>query len=342
MLARSTHPKSLRAPSRHPGRVPTNPVGRPMNVSVAIATYNRAGEVERTLATLGRLDTAGCPEYEVLVVDNNSTDATAEVVGRMAPLFAGRLRYVREPRQGLSHARNRAIDEARFEVVAYLDDDVDVDPGWLANLCAAYAGGDVAGVGGRAYLVYPGRRPRWLGESVEGLLTKVELGPRRRPAGVDELYGVNLSFRKDWLRRAGGFRTDVGRIGGTLFGGEDDDMIGRVVALGGVMLYEPLAVVGHRVPPGRLSRKWFWKRCYWGGRSDPRVWPDRRVTGYELLRTTWHIGRMGWRAGWAGLRHGPGSAACFRQVLDVAIRAGIWAGLRRDLRPRRARPRPGR
>ena len=92
--------------------------------------------------------------------------------------------------------------QARFEVVAYLDDDVDVDPGWLKNLCAAYADGEVAGVGGRAYLVYPGRRPRWLGESIEGLLTKVELGPRRRPAGVDELYGVNLSFRKDWLLEA--------------------------------------------------------------------------------------------------------------------------------------------
>src|SRR5205823_7376230 len=68
-----------------------------------------------------------------------------------------------------------------------------------------------------AYLVYPGPRPRWLGESTEELLTKVELGPRRRPAGVGELYGVNLSFRKDWLLRAGGFRTDIGRIGTTLF-----------------------------------------------------------------------------------------------------------------------------
>src|SRR3954449_731537 len=147
-----------------------------MRVSIAIATYNRAGEVEKTLATLARLDTAGCPEHELLVIDNNGTAPTADVVGRMAPLFGGRLRYVREPRQGLSHARNRAIDEARYEVVAYLDDDVDTDPGWLRHLTAAYADGDVAGVGGRAYLVFPGPRPRWLGAAIEGLLTKVELG----------------------------------------------------------------------------------------------------------------------------------------------------------------------
>ena len=99
--------------------------------------------------------------------------------------------------------------------------------------CAdAYASGDVAGVGGRAYLVYPGPKPAWLGESIEGLLTKVELGPHRRPAGVDELYGVNMSFRKDWLRRAGGFRPDLDRVGTRLTGGGDDDMIRRVIGAG--------------------------------------------------------------------------------------------------------------
>ena len=102
-----------------------------MNVSIAIATYNRAGELAKTLAGLALLDTAGCPDHEVLVIDNNSTDTTPEVVKQLASLFGGRLRYVREERQGLSHARNRAIEEAQFEIVAYLDDDVDVDPRWL-------------------------------------------------------------------------------------------------------------------------------------------------------------------------------------------------------------------
>ena len=72
-----------------------------MKVTVAIATYNRADEVEKTLETLTKLDATGCPEYEILLVDNNSTDTTAEVVQRMAPRFDGRLRYVRENKQGL-------------------------------------------------------------------------------------------------------------------------------------------------------------------------------------------------------------------------------------------------
>src|SRR5262249_52702573 len=147
-----------------------------MNVTIAIATYNRAGEVEKTLSGLAEMDTAECPDHEILVVDNNSTDGTADVVARMGPRFGGRLRYVRELNQGLSHARNRAIDEAQYEIIAYLDDDVDVDPKWLRNLSAAFAATEAAVVGGRAFLVYPGPRPRWLGDTIEGLLTKVELG----------------------------------------------------------------------------------------------------------------------------------------------------------------------
>src|SRR5262245_23912751 len=258
-----------------------------MNVSIAIPTYNRADEVEKTLATLTRLDPVGCPEYEILVIDNNSTDRTAQVVEQMVPLFGGQLRCVREERQGLNHARNRATAEARYEIVAYLDDDVDVDPKWLWHLRDAYASGDVAGVGGRAYLVYPVPKPKWLGESIEGLLTKVELGEHRRPAGVDELYGVNFSFRKDWLQRADGFRPDLDRVGTRLTSGGDDDMIRRVIALGGVMLYEPGAVVGHRVPPARMRRKWFWNRCLWGGVTEPRVWPVEQVSAYQLLSSNY-------------------------------------------------------
>ncbi|MBN9519685.1 glycosyltransferase [bacterium] len=304
-----------------------------MNVTIAIATHNRAREVEKTLRSLVRLE-AGQTEYEVLLVDNNGTDDTAAVAAGLAPQFEGRLRYVREARPGLSHARNRAIDEARHEVIAYLDDDVDVAPSWLNALRAAYASGDVAGVGGRAYLVYPARRPRWLSDTREALLTRVELGPDRRPSGAGELYGVNLSFRKAWLIRSGGFRTDLGRVGTTLTGGEDCDMLERVASLGGLVLYEPGAVVGHRVPRGRLTRTWFWKRCYWGHVAVPRQWPDHRVCGYELVRSAWHVGLMTYRAVRAGIGHGPHSPECFDQVLDVASRLGTFTGLAREFRHR--------
>ena len=108
-----------------------------MGISVAIATHNRASELERTLKSLERVDFRG-EDYEILVIDNRSDDDT---VGRESPRqgqFDGRLRHVREDRLGLSYARNRAIEEARYEIIAFLDDDVDVAPEWLRSLSRAY------------------------------------------------------------------------------------------------------------------------------------------------------------------------------------------------------------
>ena len=85
-----------------------------MRISIAIATYNRADELERTLSSLALVDQSGLDDFEVLVIDNNSNDSTAEVARRMSDLFGGRLRRVLESKQGLSHARNRAISEARL------------------------------------------------------------------------------------------------------------------------------------------------------------------------------------------------------------------------------------
>ena len=192
-----------------------------MGISIAIPTYNRADELRLTLASLSRVQAPSDLPYEVIVVANNCTDHTAVVVQEAMPLFDGRLRCVEEPRLGLSHGRNRAITEARHDIVAFLDDDVEVDPNWLRALTAAYAGGDCAAVGGKAYLIYPAARPQWLGDRLEGYLSKVDHGPRQRPAEPDELFGLNVSFRKDWLDRVGWFRTDQGRVGTRLLGGGD-------------------------------------------------------------------------------------------------------------------------
>ena len=91
----------------------------------------------------------------------------------------------------------------------------------------------------------------------------------------------------------------------------------------------------------RLLSYCFWDRCFWGGVTEPRLWPDGRVTAYQLLRATWHVGLLGWRALRAGLRDGPRSAACFRHALNVATRAGICAGLVGELWRRKVRPSRG-
>jgi glucosyl-dolichyl phosphate glucuronosyltransferase len=259
-----------------------------MKVSIAIPTHNRAAELCQTLRTLSQIDTSSVDDYEVLVVGNNCTDDTAEIARRFRPKFGEGLRYVEEPQQGLSHARNRAVAESRYEIIAFLDDDVDVDPNWLKALVKAYQEENCAAVGGKAYLIFPGGRPEWLSPQEDGKLSRVDLGPITRPAKPDELFGVNLSFRRSWLERVGLFRTDLGRVGSRLAGGEELDMLERIAHGGGRIWYEPTAVVGHRVAPGRLKRRWFWSRCFWGQNSFAELNCPEKLW-YSLVRISWHL-----------------------------------------------------
>ena len=112
-------------------------------------------------------------------------------------------------------------------------------------------------------------------------------------------------------------------------------MLERTSALGGS---DPVrARRGCRTsrPTRAVSRgSWFWKRCFWGIFAAPRLWPDSRVSGYELLRTAWHAGRSACNVAWAGLRRGPRSAECFEKVLKTALLTGAWFGLVGELRRR--------
>ncbi len=195
-----------------------------MGISVAVATHNRAGELKLTLSSLAGMNSED-QDYEILVIDNASSDQTSEVVHEFLPQFGGRLRYIFEERLGLSHARNRAIAEARHDILGFLDDDVDIEPHWLKRVSEAFESGDFATVGGRAFLAYQVPRPAWLDEVGECLLTKVDLGTARRSAQSDELYGLNLCIRKDWIDRVGSFRTDLGRIGECLLSSEEEELI---------------------------------------------------------------------------------------------------------------------
>jgi glycosyltransferase involved in cell wall biosynthesis len=298
-----------------------------MTTSIAIATHNRAAELALTLSSLQQLDTAGAEAHEIIVVDNRSTDETEAVVRRFIPDFCGRLRYVHEPKLGLSQARNRAVEEARYDVVAFLDDDVMVDPGWLRALQAAFRQDDCAVVGGRAYLVFPGERPRWLTRRLEGCLTYVECGPVRRAADAEELYGVNLSVRKRWFEEVGLFQTCLGRVGTCLIGSEETDLLRRIGQAGGKLVYDPDAVVGHRVNPRRLRRSWFWARCYWGHLGETRALRAEAVSWYDFLRRSVWLARAGRSLLAASLTHSLRSPEWFDTSTVLACRVGAWWGL---------------
>jgi len=241
-------------------------------VSVTIQTYNRAPVLAETLETLRALRRPAAIEYEILVVDNNSRDETADVLRHYGDLLAPRFRGVFEPRQGLSHARNRALAEARGTVVSFLDDDVVVDPGWLEAVWAAFTAYGATVVGGRSYLIYPPAqsRPVWLPAHREDMYSRLDYGPDPLVGTDKELFGLNFSVLRETALAVGGFDSAFGRCGAKLACGEETDLLARLRRAGGLVVYEPRAVVGHKIPAERLTKQWLLRRAYHGALSSGR------------------------------------------------------------------------
>jgi len=175
-----------------------------------------------------------------------------------------------EARQGLSFARNRALEEAKGEIVCFIDDDVKVDEGWLEAVAEAFRKYGAAVVGGRSYLIYTGERPGWLGDENEVMLSKLDYGDKAEVGTEKDLFGLNFSVHRQKAIEAGGFDTNYGRQGETLLCGEEVAFLSRIRKQGGLAVYEPRAVVGHVVPAERLTKKWFFKRIYYGAVSMER------------------------------------------------------------------------
>jgi glycosyltransferase involved in cell wall biosynthesis len=240
-----------------------------MFVTVTIQTYNRSAVLAETLESLRPLRCPAGVEYEILVVDNNSSDNTPDAIRRYGDILSPRLRSVFEPAQGLSHARNRALAEARGDIVSFLDDDVVVDPDWLVAVCTAFAAHSASVVGGRSYLIYPesSGRPVWLPAHREVMYSRLDHGPDTLVGTDLPLFGLNFSVLKRVAVEVGGFDSSFGRSGNNLACGEESDLLDRIRQAGGVVVYEPRAVVGHRIPAERLTRKWLLKRAYYGAIS---------------------------------------------------------------------------
>jgi GT2 family glycosyltransferase len=221
-----------------------------LSVSVAVCTRDRPGDLAACLDSLEQVEYR---ELEILVVDNApSTEASRLLVERRG----GRVRYVREPRPGLDWARNRAIAEAGGDVIAFTDDDVTVDPGWIRALVTAFGTDEtVAAVTG---LVLPAEleteaqvlfeRYRSFGRGfAPRRIAREGGGPVARRYGATGDYGTgaNMAFRRSLLGRIGGFDPALG-AGTPTRGGDDLEMFFRVLKQGYALIYEPRAIVRHR------------------------------------------------------------------------------------------------
>jgi glycosyltransferase involved in cell wall biosynthesis len=226
----------------------------PLRLSVILPTFNRVAALRHAMSSLLGQD-APADAYEVIVVDNNCNDGTAELLELIADR---RVRCLREPRQGLSYARNAGIAVARGDLIAFTDDDVEVARDWIRRIISTLdARPDVDGVGGRVLPEWHSRHPAWLTSAHWGPLAlqdhgdRVRLFDRHLPLG---LIGANLALRAAVFARVGQFSPDVQRVGDSIGSTEDHDLMHRLYASGGSMLYDPGILVLARVQPDRCAR----------------------------------------------------------------------------------------
>lgn len=237
-------------------------------VSAIICTHNRDRYLGFAIDSLLAQDFS---DFEIIVVDNGSSDRTREVVE--ARLKDQRLRYIYKSEIGLSIARNTGAKIAYGEILAYLDDDAIAAPQWLKTIYTAYRENPrLAIAGGKVTLIWTDgiTAPNWLSDGLAGNLGAYDLGDSMvqidRPGLTPR--GLNYSMRKSFLDQIGGFDPNLGRVGKNLLSNEELHMTHLALQTGWEVAYLPDACVAHHVAPERVKRKWFLDRGWWQGISE--------------------------------------------------------------------------
>jgi glycosyltransferase involved in cell wall biosynthesis len=253
--------------------------GSAKKFSIVIPTYNRASELRQTLASLAQLRVSG--SWEAIVVDNNSSDDTREVVNDAAKGFPVELRYFFEPKVGRSAALNTGIRAANGQIIATTDDDVRVETDWLDQAEKGLEQGDSDFVGGKVLPIWPGPKPAWIsnqGGRHWSVIALLDYGPR--PVEFGKRYpalGVNLAFRRRAFERVGLWNSRIGRKAGTLLGQEVREWCMRAREAGLKGMYVPGMVVHHVIPQDRLNKRYFRRWFYWHGISRAMLYQQRKI-----------------------------------------------------------------
>ena len=259
------------------------------------------------------------PVDDVLLVVDHSPEL-ARRAG--AARFTGVRVIGNQQRQGLSGARNTGVGAARGEVVAFLDDDAAADPDWSGRLLDGYRDPAVLGVGGLVRAYWESGRPAWFPREFDWVVGCCYRGMPEQSSPVRNFIGANMSFRRAVILAAGGFRTDLGRVGNRPLGCEETELCLRIAAADpdGVLLYEPAAAVRHHVPGARATWSYFRSRCYAEGLSKAAV-ARHAGSGPALASERAYLRTALPRALRRGLRPGSGTATATVAALATGVGA---------------------
>lgn len=293
--------------------------------SVLICTRNRAEYLGRTIRAVAAQSMSG-NGFEILIVDNGSIDRTLEVVREcQSTITKVTVRYVFEGEIGLSVARNRAIREAKGEILCFLDDDAVPEPEWLPRLCAVFAQSEkILCAGGTIIPEYEAKPPRWFDKKCEGIFKPTFKHPVLHSTSYPHYpYGANYAVKASAFRIIGKFDTRLGYSGSSLIPGEETDFLRRIELAGYRIMVDPIAVVRHVIPAGRLTKEYFIKRTYAQGCCDAILhWRfDENPMPVDWKNRLWGLSRSVMRLAMAYGRHlakwiVAGRAPTMREYLD--------------------------
>ncbi|MBT2288383.1 glycosyltransferase family 2 protein [Paenibacillus albidus] len=238
-------------------------------ISIIVCTYNRSQLLVKTLQSLLPLENLELAE--VIVVDNRSKDDTAPRVKEFIAAYGNEMdiRYLLEPVQGLSAARNTGILASKAGLIAFLDDDAIPCRNWITTIVSTFEEKpEVMAMGGKIAPIFESKRPDWLIKPFELPYTIVDLGDRIKeyPSKLHPC-GANMAMRKA-VFDISLFPLELGRKGDSLLSGEETWLFGQIQRQGHSILYHPQMAVDHFVPANRLTEDWIMKRYYSQGISN--------------------------------------------------------------------------
>ncbi len=249
------------------------------NVSIVISTYSK-DRLEYLLDCVDSLKKQTLKPAEIiLVLDPNS---------ELIEFYRMRLPDIKiavSQEQGLSNARNVGVKNAKEEIIAFIDDDAVADKDWLKNLTKNYEDPKTMGVGGQIRPLW-NKSPKWFPSELNWVLGCTYKGLPENRASIRNPIGCNMSFRKKAFERAGYFRCDIGRFGKKLLSGEEMEFSVRVLEKipDSKIIYEPSAIVYHKVDAKKANLKYLCKRSFYEGISKALI-ADARKNGSTILST---------------------------------------------------------
>ncbi len=264
------------------------------DITVMIATYNRAHDLARTLEGMARTENGGLA-VEFVVVDNGSTDQTKSVVGSFSDRIP--VQYIFEARSGKNRALNTALENCNLgEIIVFTDDDVDVSPDWLNSIyqvCKRWPKHSV--FGGRINVVFPTEKiPKWAADPYVSSLVFAHHNYSNEECIYRNSvtpFGPNLWVRREIFGNGRRFDERVGPRQKNRIGGSETSFLHALLKDGFEIVYSPMVVVGHRIQPEAIKYSTVYTRAYRWGRAKPYIYGLPQQALLINHPAVWHLKR---------------------------------------------------